>query len=538
MTDPSAAAVIERADALKCERAGLESAWQEIAEALRPARADFASAGSPGADKAFAGAGTVERLRRNAFDSAPALAADNLAAGLWGMITNSANSWFELRHPVTAINERQEVRLWLDACTRILRDTFAANGQTFYARVLELYQDLVAFGTAVFYVDEVPPDGARGGGLHFSCRHLGECLIAENDLGEVDTLYRRFVFTARQAHRRWGDAAGARVVKALARNRPDERFEFLHAVAPNEDCDPRRADARGMRWRSITVAVDDKAVVNEAGYHEFPFMVPRWSTSARQVYGDSPALLALADVKMLNVMSKVTIAAAQKSVDPPLLAADERGLRGVRTTPGGIIYGGIDSQGRARYQPLQAGAQITLGLEMAEQRRQAIREAFYFSLLLMVSSPNATATEVLAREQEKLRLMGPHLGRIESEFLDPCIDRVFAILMRSGALPPPPPAVLAVPGLKVEYVSPLARAQRAAEGEAIVRTFEAMAPLLASAPAVVDNFDTDAVARALADAYGMPVRAVRDPSIVAAMRAARMLSPALQASALQPGGTP
>jgi Bacteriophage head to tail connecting protein len=520
MTDPSPAALIARADALKAERAALEAAWQEIAEALRPTRADFT--GAPGA-RAPLGGVALERARHNTvFDSAPALAADNLAAGLWGMITNSANAWFELRHPVTAINDRQEVRLWLDACTRILRDTFAANGQTFYARVLELYQDLVAFGTAVFYVDEVPPAGVRRGGLHFSCRHLGECLIAENDLGEVDTLYRRFVFTARQAHRRWGDAAGARVARALARNRPDERFEFLHAVVPNDDRDPGRADMRGMGWRSITVAVEDKAMVSESGYHEFPFMVPRWSTSARQVYGDSPALLALADVKMLNMMSKVTIAAAQKSVDPPLLAADERGLRGVRTTPGGIIYGGIDSQGRVRYQPLQIGAQVNLGLEMAEQRRQAIREAFYFSLLLMVSSPNATATEVLAREQEKLRLMGPHLGRIESEFLDPCIDRVFAVLMRSGALPPPPPAVLDAPGLKVEYVSPLARAQRAAEGEAIVRTFEAMAPLLASAPAVVDNFDTDAVARALADAYGMPVRAVRDPAMVAALRAARL----------------
>jgi hypothetical protein len=511
MTDLSPSALIERADALKCERAQLERAWQEIAEVLRPSRADFSA--PPTQDRPI--------KSRTVFDSAPVLAADNLAAGLWGMITNSANAWFELRHPVTAINDRQEVRLWLDVCTRILRDSFGANGQKFYARVLELYQDLVAFGTAVFYVDEVPPDGGRAGGLHFSCRHLGECLIAENELGEVDTVYRRFAFTARQAERKWGDSAGARVAKALERNRPDQRFEFLHAVMPNEARDASRADAKGMGWRSIVIAVDDKCVVSEGGYHEFPFMVPRWSTSARQVYGDSPALLAMADVRVLNLMSKITISAAQKTVDPPLLAADERGLRGVRTSPGNVIYGGIDSEGRARYQPLHANAQVNLGLEMAEQRRQAIREAFYYSLLLMVASPNATATEVLAREQEKLRLMGPHLGRIESEFLDPCIDRVFAVLMRSGALPPPPPAVLEAPGLKVEYVSPLARAQRAAEGEAIVRTFEAMAPLMQAAPTIVDNFDVDAVARALADAYGMPVRAIRDPQFVATLRATR-----------------
>ncbi|MGE5537325.1 MAG: portal protein [Gemmatimonas sp.] len=509
MTDLSPSALIERADALKCERAALERTWQEIAQVLRPARADF---GLPP---------TQDRPERRVFDSAPVLAADNLAAGLWGMITNSANAWFELRHPVAAVNDRQDVRLWLDACTRILREAFAANGQKFYARVLELYQDLVAFGTAVFYVDEVPPNVTRAASLHFSCRHLGECLIAENELGEVDTVYRRFALTARQAQRKWGEAAGSRVARALERNRPEERFEFLHAVLPNDERDPARADAKGMGWRSVVIAVDDRRAVSEGGYHEFPFMVPRWATSARQVYGDSPALLALADVKVLNRMSKTTVVAAEKTVDPPLLAADERGLRGIRTTPGGIIYGGIDSQGRVRYQPLQTNAQVNLGLELTEQRRQAIREAFYSSLLLMVASPNATATEVLAREQEKLRLMGPHLGRIESEFLDPCIDRVFAVLMRSGALPPPPPAVLAVPGLKVEYVSPLARAQKAQEGEAIVRTFEAMAPLMAAAPSVVDNFDVDAVARALADAYGMPVRAMRDPQLVATLRASR-----------------
>jgi hypothetical protein len=375
-----------------------------------------------------------------------------------------------------------------------------------------------------------------GGGLHFSCRHLAECLISENDRGEVDTLYRRFAFTARQAHARWGEAAGERVVRALARNRPEERFEFLHAVVPNADWEPARADARGMRWRSVTIAVDEKRVVAEGGYHEFPFMVPRWSTAARQVYGDSPAQLALADIRMLNMMSRITIEAAQKTVDPPLLAADERGLRGLRTQPGGIIYGGIDSQGRARYQPLGVDARVDLGLEMADQRRAAIRDAFYFSLLLMVESPNATATEVLAREQEKLRLMGPHLGRIESEFLDPCIDRVFAVLMRNGSLPPPPPAVLAAPGLKVEYVSPLARAQKAAEGEAIVRAFQAMGPLMLAAPATIDNFDTDAVARALADAYGMPARTLRDGAAVAALRAARAMAVSPVASATAPTG--
>jgi hypothetical protein len=114
--------------------------------------------------------------------------------------------------------------------------------------------------------------------------------------------------------------------------------------------------------------------------------------------------------------------------------------------------------------------------------------------------------------------MGPHLGRIQSEFLDPLIDRVFALMYRAGRFPEPPEILRRHPEIKVDYVSPLARAQKASEGAAIVRTFEALAPIGAADPGVYDNFDSDQVAQLLADAYGLPAKAVRDPKRVAQMR--------------------
>src|SRR5690606_29273435 len=153
----------------------------------------------------------------------------------------------------------------------------------------------------------------------------------------------------------------------------------------------------------------------------------------------------------------------------------------------GIIYGGIDPQGRRLYEPLVTGADIGLGLELEEQRRQAIREAFHHSLMLMVAQPNQTATEVLARQEEKLRLMGPHLGRLQSECLDPLSRRVVAMRGRAGAFPDLPPALARHPGVSVEYVSPLARAQKASEGTAILRAVQSVAGLAAIDPAVADN---------------------------------------------------
>jgi hypothetical protein len=502
MADDLAKDIIRRQERLKAERGVFESHWQEIAELVHPMRADFVGPRTPG-----------EKRSQKIFDGTAGLAAQNLAAGLWGMITNSANEWFALRSVEQDLNDDREVKLWLEAAGRCMRDAFAAGGQRFYAKVLELYRDLSCFGTGIFYVDE---DMERGQ-LRFSCRHLAECFVAEDYSERIDTVYRRFRFTARQAAQQWPGKVSDRIAKAAERE-PDRSFEFIHAVFPNGDHDPRRRDARGMAFKSCYVEVEGGRLLSEGGYREFPYMVPRWSTASQAVYGDSPAMLALADAKMLNAMGKTTIVAAQKAADPPLLAPDEVAVRGIRTSPGGIIYGGVDSQGRALYHPLVTNARIDIGLEMENQRRDAVREAFFFSLLMMVQQPNASATEVLARQEEKFRLMGPHLGRIQSEFLDPLIDRVFSILLRGGAFPPPPLALVLNPELKVEHVSPLARAQKASEGQAIALTLATVKPLAEADPGVMENFDLDAVTRTVAETYGLPPRLLRDANDVAYRR--------------------
>lgn len=515
--------LIRRQESLAAERGNLDQLWHEIADLVLPLRADFTHLRQPG-----------EKRAQKIFDGTAGQAAENLAAGLWGLITNAANDWFTLRADLAEEEETAETKLWLDEVTRRMRASFAGNGQRFYARVMELYADLVTFGTGIFYVEEVPETGR----IHYSCRHLSECFIAENARDEVDTLFRRFQFTARQAVSRWGEACHPALQRA-AEKEPDRRFAFLHAVMPRE--------AGGMEGRAMSahdaetpfvshyVDVEHGLLLASGFYHEFPYQVPRWSTATRGLYGDSPAMLALPDIKMLNAMSKTTIIAAQKSVDPPLLAVDEVAVRGLRTHPGGIIYGGLDENGRRRYEPLQAGGNIGLGLELEEQRREAVRQAFYFSLLLMVQQPNQTATEVLARQEEKLRLMGPHLGRIQAEFLDPLIRRQFGIMRRANQLPPPP-RQLQARGVRIEYVSPLARAQRAGEGAAIVRALEALAPIGAVKPEIYDNIDADAAARALTQSFGAPNHLLRSKAAVADLRAAAAPPPGNPADAVDAAG--
>jgi hypothetical protein len=506
MADTLAKDIVARHDRLKADRSQLETQWQDIAELVRPQRAEFLSRKLEG-----------ERRGLLQFDATSATALDQLAAGLWGAVTNSATEWFQVRHPDPVLAEDGEVKLWLDEARRIMSDALSAEGQRFYTQALEFYSDLGAFGTAIFYTDE---DAGRGR-LTFSNRALVECVIDQDDRERVDTVIRRFRWTARQAVQRWGDRAPEKARLAVAAQRPNDTLDFIHAVYPREDRDPRRRDARGKAWRSVHVSLDGMQVVQDGGFEEFPYQVARWGTAQRGLYGESPAMKALSDIKMLNQVERLKLVAGQKAADPPLLAPDENAIRGVKVHPGGITYGGVDANGNALIQPLQTGADFRVFEGIAEQKRAAVREAFHNTLMMMTQRPNITATEVLEVKEERLRLLGPQLSRIETEFLDPLTRRVFALLWRADALPPVPEALAMDARVKVEYVSQLAVAQRSGAAANVMRTMQSILPLAQANPAILDNIDFDEAARAIADGYGLPPKLLRDPRTVAAERDAR-----------------
>jgi hypothetical protein len=506
MSDTEAKDCIRRWERMKAARSQLETLWQEIAELVRPQRADFT-------------ARVLEGQKRGLlqYDASSATALDQLAAGLWGSVTNSATEWFQVRHPDPGMNEDAGVKLWNDGVREVMRDALGAEGQRFYTQVLELYTDLGAFGTGIFWADE----DIAAGRLAFSNRALVECCIDQDDRERVDTVIRKFQWTARQAVMRWGDKAPEAARKLMAAEKPDEPLAFLHAVYPNDGKMPGRRDVRGKAWLSHHICIADQTVVQRGGYEEFPYQVVRWGTAQRGLYGESPAMKALTDIKVLNRIERNKLVAGEKAADPPLLAPDENAFRGIRVQPGGITYGGVDSEGRPLVRPLEGAADFRVFEGMADQKRQAVREAFHNTLMLMQGRANATATEVLEIKEERLRLLGPQLSRIETEFLDPLTRRVFGLLWRAGAFPPPPDALAADARVKVEYVSQLAVAQRSGGAAAIMRALSNIMPLAQARPDVLDNLDFDEASRRIADGFGAPPAILRDPRKVEAERKQR-----------------
>jgi len=243
-------------------------------------------------------------------------------------------------------------------------------------------------------------------------------------------------------------------------------------------------------------------------------MVPRFNKDSSSSYGRSVSMNALPDTKMLNKMSEVTIRAAQKQIDPPLMVPDDGFMLPVRTTPGSLNF--YRAGTRDRLEPLQIGANNPLGLNMEEQRRNAIRQAFFVDQLLMQNGPQMTATEVLQRNEEKMRLLGPVLGRLQSELLQPLISRSFGLLLRAGLLPPAPES-LQGQDIDIEYVSPLAKAQKLTDLQSMLRGFEVMMQVAEIAP-VMDYLDTDKLVKYLVEVTGIPARVVRSDQEVEEMR--------------------
>ena len=475
-------ALLKRFDRLSSQRQNWETHWQEVADYMMPRKADVTKLRSRG-----------DKRTELIFDSSPLQAVELLAASLHGMLTNPSTPWFSLRFKDEMADE-DEAKEWLESATDTMYAAF--NRSNFQQEIFELYHDLITFGTACMFIEEDEEDI-----LKFSTRHINEVYIAENDKGRIDTVFRKFKLSARAATQKFGANPDFEVI---GKKDPYEEIDIIHAVYPRSDFNPKKQDKANMPFESVymTAKGDELSV---SGFREFPFVVPRYLKASHEIYGRSPAMTALPDVKMLNEMSKTTIKSAQKQVDPPLLVPDDGFILPVRTVPGGLNF--YRSGTRDRIEALNIGANTPLGLNMEEQRRNSIRNAFYVNQLMMQQGPQMTATEVIQRNEEKMRLLGPVLGRLQSELLKPLIDRTFAILLRKNLFREAPD-FLQGKDIEIEYVSPLAKAQKSTELQSIMRAIEIMGSLANVAP-VFDHVNMDKLVRHLADIVGVPQKILK-----------------------------
>ena len=496
---------------LQSKRSTWESHWQEVADFCLPRKADVNVARTKG-----------DKRNIQIFDATAVHSLELLASSLQGMLTSSANRWFQLRYKEAVLNEDDTAKEWLEDSIDKMYVAFARSN--FQQEIFENYHDLLAFGTSCLFIEEDKDDIVR-----FSARHIKEVYITENEKGLVDTVYRKFQLTAKAALDKFGQENLSRDILVKAQKNPFDDIELVHIVRPRSLFNPKKLDKQNMPFQSVYMEYETGHIISIGGFRELPYVVPRYLKASNEIYGRSPAMNSLPDVKVLNKMVEVSLKAAQKQVDPPLLVPDDAMILPIRTAPSSINY--YRSGSRDRIETLNIGANNPLGLNMEDQRRRSISRTFHVDQLLIQENRTMTATEVMQRNQEKMRILGPAIARLQQELLQPLIIRVFNIMLR-GKKFLPAPETLGGQEIDVEYVSPVALAQKGQELESIVRGLELFGSIGQIAP-VQDYIDENGLVKKIIQVLGLPARMIKSDKQVQEIRAERQAQQAAQAQMQQ-----
>lgn len=450
----------------------------------------------------------AEGLNRNSriFDSTAITANERFGAAMEAMLTPRTQMWHKLEADDEALKGVPSVDRYLDQVNKIL---FAARYHpeaNFASQTDECYMSLGAFGNDLLFIDELV-----GRCLRYRSVPLSELVWAMNHQGTVDTVFRKFRYTAKQAVDHW---TLARVPPAVARAFEKAKyteFEFLQCIRPNVDFSPFSYGDKGKRFECWYLSYSEKSVLSREAYRTFPCAVGRYRMAPRESYGRGPATTCFPDVRTANEMMKTSLRAGQKAVDPPIMLAEESVLQAFNLRPGAMNYGMLSDDGKPLAVPFEGKGNFEIGEKMIEGTRANIRDAFLNTLFqILVDNPNMTATEALLRAQEKGELIAPAMGRQQSEFLGPLIHREIDILSEANQLPPPPIELLrSKKGMRITYTSPMARALRAEEGTAIMNTVQDLSQMANLDKSVIMLMDFHEAGREMASIRGCPPKLIR-----------------------------
>jgi hypothetical protein len=312
------------------------------------------------------------------------------------------------------------------------------------------------------------------------------------------------------------------IIKHLDKD-PNKEFEFLHAIFPRPKGEVRLTEfglaiASARPIASVYVSLKDKKVVENGGYYEMPIYVTRWGLMPGERYGRGPSHLALPDTRTLNKNSELTLRAAAKQIDPPILA-NQRDIFGQLDMRPGSLSIVRDLRGISSL-PVNTNMQA-VELNIA-RLTESIRKIFFLDKLLLpprTETGEMTAYEVSQRIEQMQRVLGPVLSRVNNELLNPLIVRCFKALLRNNALPELPP-ILQERGVDVDivFVNQLARAQQIQDVSTMQQWVQGLAMIAQLDPSVVDNINADGIARHMAKVMGVPEEAVQNSDVVRQVR--------------------
>ena len=512
--------ILSRKSALWNERSSWITHWREISDYQQPRAGRFVVTDRNRGDK----------RANHILDNTAVFGARTLAAGLMSGVTSPARPWFRLEIKDKDLMESGPVKTWLHDTASLLRSIFATSNT--YRSLHTMYEELGLFGTGASIV---LPDFDNV--IHHYPLTIGEYALATNSKGEVDTLCREFQLTVAQMVEQFGkENCSATVRNLYDKANYDAWVDVIHLIEPRKLRDYGKRDGKNMRFASCYIEPgkdqNDK-FLSESGFDRFPVLAPRWVVTGNDVYGTSPGMECLGDVKQLQHQQLRKGQAIDYQVNPPLQVPTKYKEATKARLPGGVFY--VDSLGTQ--QGVRSAFDVNLNLQHLmldiQDVRERIRSAYYADLFLMLANDNRsgiTATEVAERHEEKLLMLGPVLERLHNELLQPLIDLAFDFAARANILPEAPPELEGM-DLNVEFISVLAQAQRAVATQGMDRLLGTVSQMAAVKPDVLDKLNFDQIVDNYGEAYGVDPKAIVPDDEVAAIRQQRAAALQAQQSA-------
>lgn len=443
------------------------------------------------------------------FDNTAMFAIRTLESGLMSGMTSPARPWFRMTLRDKKLAERGAVKQWLHDTAELLRAIFSASNT--YRALNQMYGELGVFGTAASIM---LPDFENV--LHHYPLTVGSYALGTNYKGEVDTLVREMRLTVWQMVDEFGlENCSFQVQNLWHSDKFDATVEVHHIVQPRRMRDSSKRDAKNMPFMSCYYEPSEAGNgkwLRESGFKRFPVLAPRWNVMPDDVYGHSPGMECLGDVKQLQHQQLRKSQAIDYQVNPPIVVPSTYKEHTQARLPGGVFH--VDSPNANN--AVRSAFEVQLNLQHLaadmEEVRDRIRGAYYADVFLMLQNDrrsNVTATEVAERHEEKLLMLGPVLERLHNELLSPMIDLAFDYALDAGILPPIPPE-LADTEINVEFISTLAQAQKMVAAGGADRLINTATAMSAVWPEVKHKINATQALDDYADMFGTNPELVRD----------------------------
>ncbi|MFS7358988.1 portal protein [Rahnella inusitata] len=494
---------------LETERSSFDTHWRDLSDFILPRSSRFLTS-----DR--------NKSTRNTkiVDPTATMANRTLSSGMLSGITSPTRPWFSLGTPDPEMMEYGPVKYWLEMVQNRMNDVM--NKSNWYQSLPIVYGQLGTFGTTAMSLLEDDEDVIRTHPFP-----IGSYYLSNSDRLQVDTVYRKFSMTCRQIVQRFGlDNVSDSVKSAWTSQQYEQWFEVVHVVEPNMNRDTGKMDSKNKKFASVYYEAGgaDNKLLSEKGFDDMPIMAPRWDINGEDVYGSScPGMIALGSVKALQLEQRRKAQAIDKLVNPPMVGPSSLRSQRASLLPGEITY--VDQvSGSTSFQPAYAiNPRINELVADIQDTRSLINSSYFVDLFMMLQNVNTRSMPVEAvveMKEEKLLMLGPVLERLNDEFLDPSIDRIFNIMARKNMLPPAPPE-LAGQSLRVEYISVMAQAQKAVGIGSIERFVGFVGGLAQANPAALDKLNIDQAIDDYGNMVGVPATIIATSEQVAQVREER-----------------